>query len=299
MTAFADADARIFVAVARAGSFAAAAAQARVTPSAVSKAIARLEAALGVRLLVRTTRSLHLSAEGITFRDRCEQAFALLSEALDEVSTAATAVTGTVRIGAPPVFGTYLLPPVIARVRAAHPRLCLELVSTMRPADLVDRRLDFLIVVGPLPDSSFVARPLGYGQFVTVAAPSTRAPKRLADLVNHPWLVYTRPDGRDAPFVFDSGPVEPGEVAARSDDMHHLAALAIAGAGIAQLPLFTVARELEAGTLIRLLAAHEPEPKLASLVFPSGKSISRRARIVIDELVRPESELPGTSARRR
>lgn len=301
---FADADARIFVTVARAGSFAAAAALARMTPSAVSKAVARLEAALGVKLLVRTTRALHLSEEGVAFRDRCERAFTLLSEAVEEVSTRASAVKGTIRIGVPPVFGTYLLPRVIARARAEHPALCVELVSTMRPADIVERRLDFAIVVGPLPDSSFVARPLGYGQFVTVASPEyiTRrgAPARVEDLPRHARLVYTRPDGRDAAFLFKPGGEAdpPVEVAARSDDMHHLAAMAAAGAGVAQLPMFTVARELEANALVRLLARWEPEPKLASLVFPGGQSISRRARYVVEQLLRSESDVAGATSRR-
>jgi DNA-binding transcriptional LysR family regulator len=301
---FADADARIFVTVAHAGSFAAAAALARMTPSAVSKAVARLEGALGVKLLIRTTRALHLSEEGIAFRDRCERAFALLSEALEEVSTNARTVQGTVRIGAPPVFGTYLLPRVIARVRAEHPALRIEIVSTMRTADIVDRRLDFAIVVGPLSDSSFVARPLGYGQFVTVASPDYLArrgtPRRIEDLAEHACLVYTRPDGRDAAFVFkpDGDAHPPGAVAVRSDDLHHLAAMASAGVGIAQLPLFTVARELESGALVRLLVRWDPEPKLASLVFPAARSMPRRVRTVVEHLVRPESELPGATSRR-
>lgn len=301
---FADADARIFVSVARAGSFARAAALARMTPSAVSKAVARLEAALGVKLVVRTTRSLHLSEEGAAFRDRCERAFALLSEALEEASSSARSVSGTVRIGVPPIFGTYYLPPILHRVLAEHPGLHVDVVSTMRAADIVDRRLDLAIMVGALPDSSFVARPLGYGQFVTIASPEYLArrgtPKRTEDVEVHACLAYAQPDGRDAPFRF--GSVVPVEIrpdaAARSDDFHHLAAMATAGVGIAQLPLFMVARELDAGTLVRVLDRHDPEPKLASLVFPGGRALARRVRVLVEHLVSPSSEMPGASARR-
>lgn len=302
---FADADARVFVTVAEARSFAAAAVRLRITPSAVSKAIARLEGALGVKLLVRTTRALHLTDEGLVFCERCERAFTLLSEAVEEVSHGAQALAGTIRIGLPPLFGTYFLPRVLAQLVAEHPALRVEIVSTMRASDLVDRRLDLAIVVGPLPDSSFVSRPLGFGQFVTVAAPSYLArmgtPKDPADLATHACLGYVRPDGRDAPFLFGAEEApEPVRVTGpvRSDDMHHLAALAVAGLGVAQLPYFAVARDLEMQALVRILERHEPEPKLASVVFPAGRIIPRRVRVLADRLVSPSSEMPGTSAKR-
>ena len=126
-------------------------------------------------------------------------------------------------------------------------------------------------------------------------------PKSPADLVTHACLAYTRPDGRDAPFLFGAEePLELVRVAGpiRSDDMHHLAAMAVAGIGVAQLPHFAVARELETKTLIRILERHEPEPKLASLVFPAGRIIPRRVRVLADRLVSPSSELPGTTAKR-
>lgn len=296
---FADADARVFVAVAQVGSFAGAATLLKMTPSAVSKAVARLESALGLKLLVRTTRSLHLTDEGLSFRDRCERAFALLSEAAEEVSRGARAVRGTIRIGLPPLFGTHFLPRVLSRLLAEHPGLRVEVVSTMRAADIVERRLDLAIVVGPLPDSSFVARPMGYGQFGTFASPAYvarhDAPTNPEDLMSHACLGYSQPDGRDAPFVFRTGELRPPCIA-RSDDMQHLAAMAVEGLGVAQLPVFAVARELEASRLVRILQAYEPEPKLASLVFPGGRALSERVRVLVEELVSPSSQLPGATA---
>lgn len=300
---FADADARVFVTVTRAGSFARAATLLRMTPSAVSKAVSRLESALGVRLLARTTRSLHLSDEGIVFRDRCERAFALLSDAQAEISESARALGGTLRIGAPPIFGTYFLPSVIAQLRAEHPGLRVEVVSTMRPADLVDRRLDVAIAVGPLEDSSFVVRPLGYGQFVLVGSPgyfeARSIPKRPSELTKHALLAYVRPDGRDAPVLLAGGrELSPDRsVVVRSDDMHHLAAMASAGLGIAQLPLFIVARALAEDTLVRVLETFDPEPKLASLIFPSGRAVPRRVRVLVEAMTSPRSEMPGATAK--
>ncbi|MFO0555691.1 MAG: LysR family transcriptional regulator [Polyangiaceae bacterium] len=302
---FADADARLFVSVAHAGSFAAAAALAGMTPSAVSKAVARLESALGTKLLVRTTRALHLTDEGSAFRDRCARAFALLGEAADEAARGAHAVTGTVRVGLPPLFGTHFLPAVLARLATTHPELRVEIVSTMRASDLVDRGLDLAIVVGALPDSSSVARPLGYGRFVVVAAPSylarRGAPRSPADLTEHACLAYAQPDGRDAPFLFARAPFELVAVRgpARSDDMHHLAAMAEAGLGVAQLPMFAVADALSRGALVTLLDDLEPEPKLASLVFPAGRELPRRVRVLVEALSSPASVMRGTTTKRR
>lgn len=300
---FADADARLFVSVAQAGSFAGAAALAGLTPSAVSKAVSRLEAGLGSKLVVRTTRALHLTDEGTAFRERCERAFVLLGEAAEEVSRGAQSVRGSVRIGVPPLFGTHFLPGALARLAERHPELRVEIVSTMRASDLVERRLDLAIVVGPLPDASYVARPLGYGRFVFVASPSYLArrgtPRRPADLEQHACLTYTQPDGRAASFALAAGQsIAPTDALARSDDMQHLAAMAVAGLGVAQLPFFAVSREVANGALVVLLERDEPEPKLASLVFPSGRELPRRVRVVVDVLASRESEMPGTRAPR-
>ncbi|WP_037283870.1 LysR family transcriptional regulator [Rubellimicrobium mesophilum] len=298
----AEADARVFVSVADTGSFTAAAALHDMSPSAVSKAVSRLEAALGVRLLTRTTRALHLTEEGTAFHERCARAFRLLAEAAEEVTAGTGEVAGTVRLGLPSLFGTYLVAPRLASLLEAHPRLQVEIVTTMRLSDVVERGLDLAVVVGPLPDSSLAARPLGYGQFVTVAAPGYLtghpAPETPLDLNAHRCLGWLRPDGRVEPWRFrEEGAertLEP-RVGVASDDMHHLAAMAEAGAGVAHLPLFAVARGLKAGSLARLLEAHDPAPKLASFVYPSGRSMPRRVRVLMEHLAQQPSALPGTS----
>lgn len=304
---FAEADARAFVTVARAGSFTSAASLLAMTPSAVSKSISRLELALGVRLIARTTRSLHLTEEGMAFRERCERAFDLLNEAAEDASAGTRAISGTVRLGLPPLFGTFFLPHVLPALLAEHPRLRVEIVSTMRLADLQDRRLDVAIAVGALPDSSFTARPLGYGQFVTCAAPRylerAGVPQSPDELAHHRLLTWLRPDGREAPWIFcaDAQDGEAHEEAlvveghVRSDDMHHLGAMACAGLGLANLPLFVVAHELEAGRLRRVLREHEPAPKLASLVYPAGRATPRRVRVLIESLLAQPAAMPGVS----
>lgn len=297
---FAEADARVFVTVAQVGSFTEAAALHSMTPSAVSKAISRLEAAMGMRLLTRTTRSLHLTDEGILFHEKCAQAFSLLSEAAHEASHGSRAVAGTVRLGLPPLFGTYFLPEVLPALLTQYPSLRIEIVSTLRQADLVDRGLDVMIVVGELTDSSFSARPLGHGRFVMVASPNylqrAGTPKTLAELTDHTCLAYSRPDGRAAPFlVGDKGTPLAVQGVLSSDDMHHLAALAIAGLGIAQLPEFVVGAAIREKRLVRVLTEHDPPAKLASLVFPQGRTMPFRVRALLDFLIEYPTQLAGVA----
>ena len=298
----AEGDARIFISVADTGSFTAAAALYDLSPSAVSKAVSRLESALGVLLMVRTTRALHLTDEGVAFHARCSKAFQLLAEAAEEATQSAGELSGVVRIGLPSLFGTYLVGARLPELLERHPKLRVDLVTTMRPTDIVEKGLDFMIVVGQLPDSSLVARPLGYGQFVTVAAPAylsgAGALVEYADLARHRCLAFLRPDGRQEAWNFlVDGETRAVEVSAsaRSDDMHHLASMAIAGAGVAHLPMFLVAEALARGKLARALFDVDPPAKLASFVYAAGRSVPRRVQVVIEHLRGGEGILPGTS----
>ncbi len=299
----AEADARIFVSVAETGSFTAAASHFDLTPSAVSKAVTRLEAALGVKLVMRTTRALHLTAEGKGFHEGCARAFQLLADATEEVTAGADVISGTVRLGLPTILGTYLVGPRIRQLLDTHPQLRLDVVSTMRLSDMTERGLDLMIMVGPLPDSSLHARPLGYAQFVTVAAPETVGadpPANPSDLDRFRCLPWLRPDNKPDAWRFKIGSrellVEP-RTASASDDMHHLIAMAMAGAGICQVPLFAVAEALGSGKLARVLEDFDPAPKLASFVFPASRTLPRRVRVVMEQLAEENDDIPGTSRR--
>ena len=298
-----EADARIFVAVAQAGSFVAAATLYGMTPSSVSKAIGRLEAGLGVRLLHRTTRKLHLTDEGAAFAERCDRAFALLAEAAEEAAAGSRSVAGVLRVGMPPLFGTHLVGPRLPALLLRHPELKVDMKTLLRPADFLDAGLDCAIAVGELPDSSLAARPLGYGRFVTVASPAylqaAGRPAGIDDLRGHRRIGFTRADGREAPWMFaDGGGVREWEVQGqlRTDEMHHLAACAAGGLGIAQVPLFAIAGELADGRLVRLLEPFEAPGKLASVVYPAARALPRRVRVFIDymlELGASSTDLPG------
>jgi DNA-binding transcriptional LysR family regulator len=163
-----------------------------------------------------------LTDEGIAFHERCRRALELLADAAEEVSSGARAMRGTIRLGLPPLFGTHFVPRVLPALLAVHPDLRIELVSTMRVADLIDQRLDLLIAVGELRDSSFVARPLGYGQFVVVGSPAylarAGAPRSPADLATHRCLAFgsARHDERSPALRRHAPPRSDGERGARS-----------------------------------------------------------------------------------
>lgn len=299
-----EADARIFVAVAQAGSFVAAATLHGMTPSSVSKAISRLESGLGVRLLHRTTRKLQLTDEGVAFAERCGRAFALLAEAAEEAAAGTRSVAGVLRVGMPPLFGTHVVGPGLPALLQRHPELRVDMKTLLRPGDFLDAGLDCAIAVGELPDSSLAARPLGYGLFVTVASPAylraVGTPAGIEDLRSHRRIGFVRADGREAPWMFSDGggAVLEWEVQGmlRTDEMHHLGACACAGLGIAQMPLFAIAGELAAGRLVRLLEPFEAPGKLASVVYPAARALPRRVRVFIDymlELGGSPGDLPG------
>jgi DNA-binding transcriptional LysR family regulator len=125
-------DARLFISVADTGSFTGAPALYDITPSAVSKAVSRLESALGVRLMNPTTRALHLTEESAAFHARCARACQLLAQVGEEAVAGAGEVSGNVKIGVPTLFGTYLVGPRLPSLLGRHPRLRVEVVSTPR-----------------------------------------------------------------------------------------------------------------------------------------------------------------------
>jgi DNA-binding transcriptional LysR family regulator len=161
----------VFVRAVELGGLSPAARALRMTPSAVSKLVARLERRLGARLLNRSTRKLLLTAEGEAFLERARGVLADLDEA--ERAVAAGAIPrGLVRINCNVPFGLHRLLPLIPRFTSAHPDVRLDIVLTDQVIDLMDQRADVAIRVGPMRPSQLVARKLGQSRMAVVAAPA-------------------------------------------------------------------------------------------------------------------------------
>ena len=160
----------VFLAVVEEGDFSAAARRLHMTPSAVSKLVARLEARLGARLVNRSTRKLQLTAEGSTFHERSLRVLADLDD-VERAVAARAAPRGRLRINSSVPFGLRHLLPLIPRFTAAYPEVQVDVTLTDQVIDLLDERAELAIRVGPLRPSQLVARKLGDSRMALVAAP--------------------------------------------------------------------------------------------------------------------------------
>lgn len=279
-----------FVHVAEASSFRAAAARLGVTVPAVSKAVAKLEAELGVLLLDRTSRHVALTAEGEAFFERCREAVTQVQIAREQVASAQRGPHGTLRVTFPPVLARTLLPVFDALLRR-HPRLSLDLIATNRYSKLTREELDVAIRMGPLEDSSLIARTLRRPRWITVAAPAYLAkrgvPASPAELAQHECLKFSL-GGKTVEWQFEDGgkPLAPRSAGRiRSDLGDVLIDAAARGMGIAQVFDFMARPLLETRRLVEILAPHAVDgPPLHALASARRASIPR-VRALLDALV--------------
>jgi DNA-binding transcriptional LysR family regulator len=279
----------VFARVVQEGGFSAAARTLDLTPSAVSKLIARLEVRLGARLLTRTTRALTLTEEG---RAYYQAALAIVHE-LDEAELAAASgvVRGRLTINASLPFGTMFVAPLVPDFLSRHPDIVIDLSLTDDVVDLVAQRVDIAIRVGPLADSALMARKLGQSRLTICAAPAYLqrhgTPRVPADLADHECLTFNFRRSRAVwPFLIEGRSVDQGVSGnLQVNNGETMRQLALAGAGIARLGRFHVADHIAAGRLIPLLEEHDRgDLELIHAVYVGGGQVPRRVRAFIDYL---------------
>ncbi|MFT3913555.1 MAG: LysR family transcriptional regulator [Anaeromyxobacteraceae bacterium] len=280
----------LFARVVRLGSFTAAANEARLAKSAVSKRVAALERRHGVRLLARTTRRLSPTEEGLRFYEQCAALVAAAEAAERGVAGVRQRPAGKVRVDAPITFAqTYLARPVAAFL-AAHPDVEVELTTENRQVDLVAGGLDVVLRVARLQPSSLVARKLAPVELVVVGAPSYLAragtPRTPADLVHHECLHYAVVP-REAEWRFGRGAAArpyPARGRLASTDGTVLREAAAAGLGLAVMPDFMAAPALAAGRLVRVLEDHPMEPAGLHALHADRRLVPARVRAFLDAL---------------
>ena len=281
----------VFVNVVELGGFSAAARAQRMTPSAVSKLVARLEKRLGARLVNRSTRQLQLTPEGIAFYERSVRLLADLDEA-EQAAGAGANPQGRVRVSVNVPVGTRFLLPLVPDFLAEYPAIALDIVLTDMVVDLLQDRTDVAIRSGPLKSSNLVARKLGETRMMIVAAPSYLerhgTPLVPSDLEQHNRLRFgfTRAlEGwplldRDQPIM-----VAPlGNI--QASDGEALRQLALAGLGLARLAAFQVKDDIKNGRLVPVLEHCNPgdiEPIHAVFVGQGGH-LPARVRTLLDFL---------------
>jgi DNA-binding transcriptional LysR family regulator len=278
-----------FIHAADAGSFAAAAERLNLSRSAVGKSIARLEERLGTRLFHRTTRSQSLTEEGRLLYERTAPALAELLAAEDTVRRDGGVPRGRLRISVPAAFGRRCVAPVLAGLAARHPHLCLEVSFTDRRVDLVEEGFDLALRNGRLQDrSGLVARSLGRYAVLICAAPTylmqRGVPATPGELGAHEILAYGTAGW---PCGSSRGHRTELRLASRIrfDDLEAILAAALAGTGIACLPVWMIAEHLQDGRLVQLLPAMTTAGNECHLIWPHAPHMPSRLRVVADELV--------------
>ncbi|MCM2279490.1 MAG: LysR family transcriptional regulator [Oligoflexia bacterium] len=299
---------RIFVKVIELGSFTRAAAVLNLPKSTVSRAVSRLEHQAHARLLLRTTRSLSLTAPGRAFYESCRDPIRALEEARRTLDGVDARISGVVRLTAVDDLGVQVISPAMGRLISRHPELSFEFSFTDELVDLVREGFDLAIRVGKLNPSSFRARKLGEIALIPVAAPAYLARKpeirEPADLSEHDSLAFP---GLALPrWTLCSGARTvsiPLRARALGNHMASLVELAANGAGVALVPAFLCKEKLESGELVRVLPRWSARGLPVSLVIPGAAEIPARIRLVAEtladelrEVLRSALDLPSTGA---
>ncbi|MFG3450376.1 LysR family transcriptional regulator [Stenotrophomonas sp. NPDC047960] len=293
---------RSFLRVAELGSFTAAAEQLGLPKASVSLAVQRLEAEVGVQLLHRTTRRVRLTADGAQFQQRARDLLDDMED-LQGMFRRDTQLKGRLRVDMSSGLARQLVIPRLPGFLERHPGLEIELSGTDRRVDLVREGFDCVVRVGPLDDSTLVARPLGVMHIVNCASPAYLAthgvPRSLEDLSRHALVHYVGTLGQRSPgFEYHDGqayrsvPMR-GAITVNSGEAYSAAALA--GLGIIQVPRLGARVALAAGTLVEILPECVAEPMPVTLLYAQRRHLPRRVAAFMDwlaALVTPELGRP-------
>jgi DNA-binding transcriptional LysR family regulator len=282
----------VFVRVVDSGGFSAAARALRLTPSAVSKLVARLEARLGVRLVNRSTRKLQLTPEGSAFYDRAVNVLNDL-DAAEREATGGAAPRGRLRVNSNVAFGQQYLLPILPDFLARHPEVSVDVVLTDTVVDLLAERADVAIRVGPMRESRLVARKLGESRTVVVASPAylqkRGTPQTPDDLAAHNCIGFCFVRLVDGwPFRGRDGEVTtiPPRGNAHVSDGEISRQLVLEGLGIARLGYFHVHADIQAGRLVPILEDYNPGDMEAvnAVYIGQGGHVPARVRAFLDYL---------------
>ncbi|MEA2959474.1 MAG: hypothetical protein QOJ58_5377 [Alphaproteobacteria bacterium] len=273
-----------FVRVVDTGSFSAAASQMRVGQPAVSKAIAQLEEWLGVRLLLRSTRSLTPTEAGMSFYVRAKRSIEEAEEAVLAARGAGAALSGKLRISASVCFGRLHIMRQLDRFLEKHPELEIDMVLDDRPINLVEEGIDVAFRSGSLADSTLVARKLGQARRLVMATPNYFAkhgePKTPAELIAHQTVIYT-PDGGGVSWTFRQGSAETSVAVSgrlKVTAAEGMREAVFAHLGIAITSEWNFAPELASGIVKAVLNDWELPSLDLWAVYPTGRMASVKAR---------------------
>jgi len=280
---------RVFIQVARMGSFSAAADALGISKAMVSKHISRLEDNLDIQLFNRTTRSLSLTEVGTVYRDRVKEILDDIEETELSVSQLSSEPRGTLRIMAPTSFGSFHLSRIVAAYLREYSHVSIDMILTERLPDLVEERLDLAIRIGHLEDSSLFARKITDARMIVCGSAEYLerhgVPKTPEELLEHNCLTHTTHTGEAWSFMGSQG-VYGVDVhgTIKSNAVDALRIAAIQGCGLVHLPIYMLTKDLSTGRLISVLNEYEGAKRPIHAVYLHRMHLSAKVRTFVDFL---------------
>ena len=287
------------------GGFSAAARERKLSPSALSKLVSRLERDLGVRLLNRTTRKLTPTAEGELFLARCRRILAELEDAENEVGRSRERPRGKLRLHVGVGFGTHQVLPALPRFLERCPEVQVELIIEDRDFDLIKEGIDISVRPGPLSDTAMVARKLGDFERVVCAAPEYLrrhgVPRTPEDLVRHRCINLTLPGRTQWPFASATGRQVLNIAAGLSSNNNDsVLQLALMGLGIVHLNDFIVRKDIRRGRLRPVLTDYHCADRVPMYaLYPQDRHRLPRVAAMLEFLAECFRDAQGRTATAR
>jgi DNA-binding transcriptional LysR family regulator len=283
-----------FCRAAERGSFTSAAEVLGLTPAAVSRSISRLEQRLGVRLFLRTTRAVKLTAEGELYWKECQLALEQIAEAERAITGAQTVPSGPLRISVSAAYGTFRLLPLMPAFTALYPQIDMEISISDKIIDFVEEGFDVAIRLGIQQDSRLVAFKLEDALLGVFATPAYLAkkgvPRGIDDLVEHDCIQYISPNtGRPLQWIFtdEQGGLIEKQITSRMrilNDALGAVAWVNAGGGLYQTYRFAVRDAVKRGDLVEVLQAYGGRSRPFSILYPQNRHLSARVRAFVEFL---------------
>jgi DNA-binding transcriptional LysR family regulator len=293
-------DIAVFIQVINSGSFTAAADRLELSRSVISKYISRLEDQLGVRLLNRTTRRLHLTEAGELFYNRCQHSLDEIEAAELEVSELQKEPKGRLRLNVPMSFGILHVAPMLKDFQLRYPDVTIDMNLEDRQINLVEEGYDMAIRIAELPDSSLVARRLGPCRHVLCASPeyleNHGIPLTPDDLGSHRALTYGY---HDTPREWKMLATNGQYISVRVNSHMHmnnslaLREAALAGAGLLLCPSFIAGQDIRAGRLQVVLPRYRLLEVSIYAVYPQRRHLSPKVRAFTEFMSEQISDQPG------
>ncbi|HEX3853132.1 MAG TPA: LysR family transcriptional regulator [Polyangiaceae bacterium] len=285
-------DVAAFVRVVENSGFAKAARELGVPTSTVSRAVARLEESVGVRLLHRTTRNLSVTSEGHAFHERVAPLVASLRDATRTLGSGSKEPEGMLRVTAPNDIGSAFLSEEIVHFADRYPLLRVDLMLTNRKVNLVSEGLDVAVRAGRLESSSLVARKIGTLQFELYASPTyaerARLPATLAELSRHKIVAWGARDGKISWQLKGPRGEETADLGVRiaCDDFGFVRAATVAGGGIGLMPRMIALTEVATGRLVRVLPEYGQGGAVLHVIYPSTRQVPTKVSAFRDFLAK-------------